>query len=88
MTIIPKKIHYVWFGGKPKPPMILDTIESWRRVLPDYEIIGWTEKNYNIEADPWMKSMHDQGKYAFASDRQGYTYCRNMVASIWTPMWN
>jgi mannosyltransferase OCH1-like enzyme len=68
MTIIPKKIHYVWFGGKPKPPMILDTIESWRRVLPDYEIIGWTEKNYNIEADPWMKSMHDQGKYAFASD--------------------
>lgn len=66
--MIPKKIHYIWFGGKPKPPLILDTIESWKRVLPDYEIIEWNEGNFDVTLHPWMEKMHRLGKFAFASD--------------------
>lgn len=66
--MIPKKIHYIWFGGAELPASIRQTVESWKVVLPDYEIIEWTEKNFDISQDPWMAKMHSEGKYAFASD--------------------
>ena len=46
--MIPKKIHYVWVGGKKKPRDIKRCIKSWEKKLKDYEIIEWNEKNYDI----------------------------------------
>ena len=66
--MIPKKIHYIWFGGKPKPSLVLETIESWKRVLPDYAITEWNESNFDITLHPWMEKMYREGRFAFASD--------------------
>ena len=66
--MIPKKIHYIWFGGKAKPAHIEATVASWKTVLPDYEILEWNEENIDITMHPWMERMHHEGKYAFASD--------------------
>lgn len=66
--MIPRKIHYVWFGGKAKPGHVSETVESWKRALPGYEIIEWNEGNLDITLHPWMEKMHRAGKYAFASD--------------------
>jgi hypothetical protein len=66
--MIPKIIHYIWFGGKPKPPLVLKTIESWKQVLPEYEVQEWNEENFNVSLHPWMEKMHRDGRFAFASD--------------------
>ena len=42
---IPKIIHYVWMGGKEKPPKIKKCIKTWKKHLKDYEFIEWNEKN-------------------------------------------
>lgn len=65
---IPKKIHYIWFGCRAMPSHVRETVDSWQLVLPDYEIIEWTEDNFDVSIDPWMKRMYEEGKYAFASD--------------------
>jgi hypothetical protein len=68
MSLIPKKIHYVWFGGNAKPDHVVGAVETWNLALPDYEIFEWNESNFDITQDPWMERMHNEGKYAFASD--------------------
>ncbi len=66
--MIPKKLHYIWFGGNAKPGQVIATVESWKKVMPDYEVIEWNEENFDITFHPWMEKMHRTGKYAFASD--------------------
>ena len=66
--MIPKKIHYCWFGGKPKPQSVLNYIESWRRFCPKYEIIEWNEDNFNISDNIYCKEAYDSKKWAFVSD--------------------
>lgn len=66
--MIPKKIHYCWFGGKPLPELALRCIASWRKFLPDYEVIEWNEGNYNVRTIPYTAQAYDAGKYAFVSD--------------------
>lgn len=46
--MIPKTIHYIWFGKNPKPEIVLKCIESWKKYLPDYKIIEWNEENYDV----------------------------------------
>jgi mannosyltransferase OCH1-like enzyme len=65
---IPKTIHYCWFGGKEKPEIVKRCMESWKRNLPDYEIIEWNESNFNIDSNPYVKEAYSSGKYAFVSD--------------------
>lgn len=49
---IPKKIHYVWVGTKEKPQLVIDCINSWKIILPDYEIIEWNNNSLqNIKND-------------------------------------
>ena len=48
--MIPKKIHYCWFGRGPMPPMALKCIESWHRFMPDYEYKLWNEDNFDINS--------------------------------------
>ena len=66
--MIPKTIHYCWFGGKPKPKLAEKCIASWRRLCPDFEIIEWNESNYDVTAHPYTKSCFERGMWAFLSD--------------------
>lgn len=68
MTVIPKIIHYCWFGGKPLPPLAEKCLASWRKYLPDYEIRKWDETNFNVEAHPYTRDAYAAGLYAFVSD--------------------
>lgn len=65
---IPRKIHYGWFGKKKKSAFIQKCIASWKKYLPDYEIIEWNEDNFDIQGHQFAKEAYDAGKYAFVSD--------------------
>jgi hypothetical protein len=66
--VIPKTIHYCWFGGKPIPERWQKCIGSWSKYCPDYEIVRWDETNYDYKKHPVMKNSYDVGVYALASD--------------------
>ena len=66
--MIPKKIHYCWFGRNPLPESALKCIESWRKYLPDYEIIEWNEDNFDVNSIPYTQQAYAARKYAFVSD--------------------
>lgn len=66
--MIPKTIHYVWLGDKPKPKKIKKCIASWEKFCPDYKIIEWNESNFDIDSNLFIKAAYDSQKYAFASD--------------------
>ncbi|MEE1059147.1 MAG: glycosyltransferase, partial [Treponema sp.] len=66
--MIPKKIHYCWFGGNPLPDFAKRCIESWRKFFPDYEIIEWNEHNYDVHKIPYISQAYNAKKFAFVSD--------------------
>lgn len=65
---IPKIIHYVWFGEKEIPELEKKCIESWKKMLPDYEIMFWNEETFDLDSSPYAKQAFEHKKYAFASD--------------------
>lgn len=65
---IPKKIHYVWVGGKEKPKDIQRCMKTWKKFLKDYEIIEWNENNFDINSHPFVKAAYEAKKWAFVSD--------------------
>lgn len=65
--VIPKKIHYCWFGGE-MPEQFQRNIESWKRMCPDYEICLWNEDNYDINKNRYMKEAYQEKKWSFVSD--------------------
>ncbi len=66
--MIPKKIHYCWFGGNPLPKSARKCIASWRKYFPDYEVIEWNEDNYDVNKIPYTAQAYAAKKYAFVSD--------------------
>lgn len=66
--LIPKKIHYIWFGNNPLPKQLEKCITSWKKFCPDYEIIRWDENNYDIKKCRYMEDAYNNKKYSFASD--------------------
>ena len=66
--MIPKKIHYCWFGRGEKPKLAQKCIASWHKYCPDYEIIEWNEDNFDLDANPYTRWCYDNRKYAFLSD--------------------
>ena len=66
--MIPKKIHYFWIGGNPKPESVLYCIESWKKFCPDYEIIEWNESNYDFNKNEYMRQAYEAKKWAFVTD--------------------
>lgn len=66
--MIPKKIHYCWFGRGPMPELALKCIESWHRFLPGYEYKLWNEDNFDINSNAYVKEAYESGKYAFVTD--------------------
>lgn len=68
MIMIPKIIHYCWLSGDSFPQRIEDCINSWKRFMPDYEIMLWDLTKFDINKIPWTKQAFEKHKYAFASD--------------------
>lgn len=66
--MIPKKIHYCWFGRNPLPEKAKACIASWKKYLPDYEIVEWNEDNFDVNSIPYTKAAYEAKKYAFVSD--------------------
>ena len=63
-----KYIHYCWFGGKPLPKLAKKCIKSWKKFLPDYEIIEWNENNVDLEECTFIKEAYEHKKWAFVAD--------------------
>lgn len=66
--MINKTIHYVWMGRGEKPDLIIRCIESWKKFLPDFEIIEWNEDSFNINTNNYIKEAYENKKWAFVSD--------------------
>ena len=66
--MIPKKIHYCWFGRREKTKLAKKCIESWKKYCPDYEIVEWNEDTFDINTNPYVKMCYEQKKYAFLTD--------------------
>lgn len=66
--MIPKKIHYFWFGGAPKPSNVQKCIDSWKAHCPDYEIKEWNETNFDYRCMPFAAQAYEAKKFAFVSD--------------------
>ena len=66
--MIPKIIHYCWFGGKPLPTWASDYINSWSKFCPDYQIIQWDETNYDVTKIEYMKQAYELKKWGFVPD--------------------
>lgn len=66
--MIPKIIHYCWFGGNELPKSAQKCIDSWKKYCPDYEIIEHNESNYDISKNTYMKEAYEAKKWAFVSD--------------------
>ena len=66
--MIPKIIHYCWFGGNPLPELAKKCIESWKQILPEYEIKEWNESNFDISSYSFTQQAYDAKKYAYVTD--------------------
>ena len=66
--MIPKIIHYCWFGGNPIPEKEQRCIESWKKFCPDFEIQEWNENNFDISCNSYVAEAYQARKYAFVSD--------------------
>lgn len=66
--MIPKRIHYCWFGRAPKPALLRRCMASWRKYCPDYEIVEWNEENFDLDCCDYVREAYDGGKWAFVSD--------------------
>ena len=66
--MIPKIIHYCWFGRGEKPELAKKCIASWRKSCPDFEIREWNEGNCDYLSIPFMAEAYAAKKYAFVSD--------------------
>ena len=66
--MIPKKIHYCWFGGKPLNKLGKKCLKSWKKYFPDYEIIEWNESNFDLNCCRYVQEAAKEKKWAFVSD--------------------
>lgn len=66
--MIPKVIHYCWFGHHPLPPLAKECILSWKKFLPGYEVKEWNEDNFDVNAIKYTSEAYEAGKFAFVSD--------------------
>lgn len=74
--MIPKTIHYCWFGRGEKPKLAQKCIASWKKFCPDYEIVEWNEDNFDVNMNGYTRMCYEQKKYAFLSD-----YARLLVVA-------
>lgn len=70
--MIPKVLHYCWFGGDELPALESSCVETWERVMPGYEIRRWDESNFDVNRCDFAREAYEQGMYAFVSDYARY----------------
>ena len=66
--MIPKKIHYCWFGRGEMPELARKCIDSWKKYLPEYEIKEWNEDNFDINSYPYVREAYENRRFAFVTD--------------------
>lgn len=66
--MIPKTIHYCWFGNGEKNKTIQKCINSWKKKCPDYKIIEWNESTFDVNCHPFVKAAYEDKNWAFVSD--------------------
>lgn len=66
--MIPKVIHWCWFGRGKVPSLAKKCIKSWKKILPDYEIKLWNEDNFDIESNAYVSEAYHARKFAFVTD--------------------
>ena len=65
--MVPKIIHYCWFGAGSKSNKIIECINSWEKFLPDYQLIEWNENNFDIHCCPYVEEAYNEHKWAFVA---------------------
>jgi hypothetical protein len=65
---IPKRIHWCWLSGDPLPKNLQKCVDSWKRVMPDYEIICWNKQRFDIHSVKFVEDACTVRKWAFAAD--------------------
>lgn len=63
-----KYIHYCWFGGNKMPKKFKKYLKSWKKFLPEYEIMVWNEENFDVNITKFSKEAYKHRKWAFVSD--------------------
>lgn len=76
--MIPRIIHYCWFGKKPLPSSFKKNIESWKKFFPDYKIIQWDETNFDLHCNQFVENAYREKQFAFVSDYARFYILRNM----------
>ena len=66
--MIPRVIHYCWFGGAPKPKSVLRCIDSWKKHCPDFEIREWTEKDFDVAQNEYTRQAYEAKAWGFVPD--------------------
>lgn len=66
--MIPKIIHYCWFGGNPLPEEAKHYISTWKKYCPGYEIKEWNENNFDVNQNQYCREAYEAKKWAFVSD--------------------
>ncbi len=66
--MIPKTIHYCWFGRGKKPALAQKCIESWEKYLPEYNIVEWNEDSFNLDEYIYAREAYNSRKFAFVTD--------------------
>lgn len=90
--MLPKIIHYCWFGPNEMSPLELKCLESWKRFMPDYTLVLWNEANSPMD-DPYMKAAYENKKWAnlsnytrlYALQKHGGWYLDTDVEVVSTP---
>lgn len=68
VPLIPKVIHYCWFGKNPIPERYKEWMATWKKYCPDYEIVEWNETNYDYKKNEFMYEAYKAGKWGFVPD--------------------
>lgn len=66
--MIPRIIHYCWFGRGPKSELGEKCIASWKKYLPDYEFMEWNEDTFDLDMNPFVKQAYEQKNWVFVAD--------------------
>jgi len=67
-TMIPKTLHFCWFGGNPQTPLLQKCMESWKKLLPEYDFVEWNENNFDVASNRYVREAYEAKKWAFVSD--------------------
>ena len=66
--MIPKVIHYCWFGRGKKSAQFQMCFDSWKKFLPEYQLKEWNEDKFDVNSVPYVKEAYENRKWSFVTD--------------------